>query len=118
MPSPMHLIDRAFVAVHGVHHALQRGVEESLGGFRIAVGQDQFRRALEVGKQHGDLLALAFQRAARGEDFLREIGRGVGEGCRSRGLHGRRGATGAGPASPVQTRTCASSSTATLYAPR
>ena len=40
---------------------------------------DQLRRALEVGKQHGDLFALAFQGAAGGENLLREIGRGVGE---------------------------------------
>ena len=72
-----HLVDGAFVAVHGVHHALQRGIEELLGGFGVEVG-DQLHGAFEVGKQHGDLLAFAFQGAAGGEDFLREIGWGVG----------------------------------------
>ena len=33
------------------------------------------RGVFEVGKQHGDLLALAFQGAAGGEDLLGEIGR-------------------------------------------
>ena len=34
-----HLVHRALVAVHGVHHALQRRVEELLGVFRIAVAR-------------------------------------------------------------------------------
>ena len=53
----------------------------------IAVSQ-QLHGPLEVGKQHGDLFALAFERTAGGEDFLREIGWGVGERYLSRGLHG------------------------------
>jgi hypothetical protein len=36
------LVDRAFVAVDGVHHALQRGIQEVLGGFRVEVA-DQLR---------------------------------------------------------------------------
>ena len=61
------------IAMHGVHHALQHRIEELPGLLGIAVGEE-FHRALEVGKQHGDLLALAFQGAAGGEDFLGEIG--------------------------------------------
>ena len=72
------LVHRAFVAVHGRHHALQHGIEELPGLLGIAVGE-QFHGAFEVGKQHGDLLALAFQGASGGEDLLGEIGRGVGE---------------------------------------
>ncbi len=72
------LVHRAFVAVHGLHHALQHGIEELPGLLRVAVGQE-FHRAFEVGKQHRDLLALAFQGAAGGEDFLGEIRRRVGE---------------------------------------
>ena len=37
MPSPKHLVDRALVAVHGVHHVVQGRIEELLGGFRIEV---------------------------------------------------------------------------------
>ena len=43
--------------------ALQHRVQELPGLLGIAVGQE-FHRALEIGKQHGDLLALAFQGAA------------------------------------------------------
>ena len=83
-----HLVHRALKAVHGVHHALQRRIEELLGGFRVEVA-DQLRGAFEVGKQHGDLLALAFQGTSGGEDFLGQIGWGVGE--RRRRVAWRRG---------------------------
>ena len=54
------LVHGALVAVHGVHHALQHRVEELARLLGIAVGQ-QLHRAFEVGKQHRDLLALAFR---------------------------------------------------------
>jgi hypothetical protein len=41
--------------------------------------------------EHGDLLALAFERAFGGEDLLREIGRGVGEWCMARDRRRSRG---------------------------
>ena len=72
------LIDRALIAMHGRHHALQDGVEELPGLLRVAIGQ-QFHRALEVGKQHRDLLALAFQGTAGRENLLRKIGGRVGQ---------------------------------------
>jgi hypothetical protein len=62
----------------GCHQAFQHGIEELAGLFRIAVGQE-FQRAFEVGKQHGNVLALTFEGAFGGEDFLRQIGRGVGK---------------------------------------
>jgi hypothetical protein len=77
---PQHLVDRAFVAVHGVHHGVQGRVQESLGLFRVEVA-DQFGGAFEVGKQHRHLFALAFEGTARGEDFLCEIGWRVAQGC-------------------------------------
>ena len=43
----------------------------------IAVGE-QLHRALEVGEQDRDLLALAFEGAARGEDPLGQVPRRVG----------------------------------------
>ena len=73
-----HLVHRALVAVHGVHHGVQGRVQDGRACFRVEVA-DQLRRALEVGKQHRDLLALAFQGAAGGENLFREIWRGVGE---------------------------------------
>ena len=63
MPSPMTWFTVPFVAVHRRHHALEHGVEELAGLFGVAVGQ-QLHRALQVGEQHGDLLALAFEGAS------------------------------------------------------
>ena len=63
------LVDGAFIAMHRLHHALQDGVEQLPGLLRVAVGQE-FHRALEIRKQHGDLLALAFEGTARGENFF------------------------------------------------
>ena len=63
------LVDGALVAVHGGHHALQHGVEQLPRLLGIAIGQ-QFHGPLHVGKEHGHLLAFAFQRTAGGEDFF------------------------------------------------
>src|SRR5262245_55661598 len=73
-----HLIHRAFVLMNGCHHALQHRVEELARLFGVAVGQ-QLYRPLEIGKQHGHLLPLAFEGGLGGEDFLGEIGRRVAE---------------------------------------
>ena len=54
------LIDRALVAMHRRHHAFQDGIKELPSLFRVAIRQ-QLHGAFEVGKQHGDLLALAFR---------------------------------------------------------
>ena len=67
-----HLIHRALEAMHRLHHALG-GVEELLGGFGIEA-PDEFGGILEVGKQHRDLLAFAFQGRAGGKDFVAEMG--------------------------------------------
>ena len=67
-----------------------RRIEELLGGFGIEA-PDKFRRVLEVGKQHRDLFALAFQGTAGGEDFLRQMGRRVGQWGLWRGLRDGRG---------------------------
>ena len=87
--------------MHGVHHVVEGRIEELLGGFGIEA-PDEFRRVFEVGKEHRDLLAFPFQGTAGGEDFLREIGRGVGEGDRA-GVDAAAGAGGEA-VSPVQTR--------------
>ena len=75
-----HLVHRTLIAVHGLHHGVQGRVQDGPGLFRVEVA-DQLRRALEVGKQHRDLLALAFQGAFGGQDLLGEIGGRVGERC-------------------------------------
>jgi hypothetical protein len=64
--------------VHRRHHALEHRVEELAGFFGVAVGQE-LQGALQVGKEHRDLLALPFQGAAGGEDFLGQIPRGVAQ---------------------------------------
>ena len=72
-PVAHHLVHRAFVAVHRLHHVFKNGVENLSGFFRITVGE-QFHRAFQVGKEHRDLLALPFERRLGGQDTF-EIGR-------------------------------------------
>ena len=73
-----HLVHRALVAVHGLHHVMQGGVEELPGSLRIEVG-NQLGGAFEVSKEDGDLLALAFKHAAGRQNFLGQVLGGVGE---------------------------------------
>jgi hypothetical protein len=54
-----HLVHGALIAVHGVHHDVQRRIQEPASLFWIKT-LDQFGGALEVGKEHRHLLALAF----------------------------------------------------------
>ena len=75
-----HLVDGAFVLVHGRHHAVEHRIEQLPRLLRVALGQ-QLHGPLEVGEEHRDLLALAFQGGAGGEDLLGEVWRGVGQGC-------------------------------------
>ena len=48
----------------------------------------ELHRALHVGEEHRHLLALAFERAARGEDLLDQMLRRVGAGLGGRGVLG------------------------------
>jgi hypothetical protein len=75
------LVDGALVPVNGLHHAFEDRIEQLARLLGVAVGK-QFHRALEVGEEHGHLLALAFQRGLRGEDSLGEVlwRVGLGEG--------------------------------------
>ena len=57
------LVDRPLIAMYRRHHPLQHRVEELPGLLGVTVGQE-FHRALEVRKEHRDLLAFAFQRTA------------------------------------------------------
>jgi hypothetical protein len=76
-PVAHHLVHRALVAVHGLHHPLEHGVEELSRVLWITVGE-QLHRALEVGEEDGDLLTLALERALRGQNLLGEMPRRVG----------------------------------------
>jgi hypothetical protein len=93
-PIAHHLVDRALVAVHGVHHALEHGIQDPPRVLRVAVGE-QLHRTLQIGEDHGHLLALAFKGGLRSQDPLREVLRGVGLGrgdARGRHLAGGVGA--------------------------
>jgi hypothetical protein len=56
----------------GLHHPLENRVEQLAGLLGIAVGEE-LHRALEIGEQHGDLLALALERTLGREDLLGEV---------------------------------------------
>jgi hypothetical protein len=64
--------------VYGVHHVVQRRVEELLGGLGVEA-TDEFGGVLEVGKQHRHLLALAFQCRAGRQDLVGKMGWRVGQ---------------------------------------
>ena len=85
------LVDGALVAVHGLHHPFQHGIEQLARLLGVAIGE-QFHRALEVGEEHGDLLALALQGGLGGEDLLGEVLWGV----RLRGRRTNRGRRASG----------------------
>jgi hypothetical protein len=72
-----HLVDGALEAVHGVHHVMESGIEELLGGFGVETA-DEFRRVFEIGKEHGDLLALPGQGGADSEDLFGQVWGRVG----------------------------------------
>ena len=69
------LVDRALVAVDGLHHQLEDRVENRARLLGIAVGE-QLHGALEVSEEDGDLLALALEGCPRREDSLGQM-RGV-----------------------------------------
>ena len=71
-PVAHHLVDGALVVMHGFHHAFEHGIEDLAGFLRVAIGE-QFHRALQIREEHGDLLALAFERSLRQENFFGEV---------------------------------------------
>jgi hypothetical protein len=89
------LVDGALVAVDGFHHAFEDRVEQLPGLLGVTV-REQLHRPLEVGEQHGDLLALAFERRLGSQDLLGEVLRGIGLWCgtlRGNSRSGQRGPT-------------------------
>ena len=83
---PEDLVHRPFVAVHRLHHDVQRRVEQGARLFRVAPVQE-LERSPDIGEQHGHVLALALQAAPGRQDLLgeelRRIGVGSGEPRRS-----------------------------------
>ena len=82
-----HLVDGALEAVYGVHHVVDGGIEELLGGFRVEA-PDEFRRVLEIGKQHRDLFALPGEGRTGRQDLVGEMGGRIGLGGRHAQLWG------------------------------
>src|SRR5262249_37160316 len=66
----------ALVVMDGFHHPLKNRVQQLPRLLGIAVGEE-LHRALEVGEEHGDLLALAFEGRLGGEDSFGEMLRHV-----------------------------------------
>ena len=74
-----HLIDGALVAVDGLHHPFEHRIENPSSLFGIPVGE-QLHGALEVREEDRDLLALALEGGAGGEDALGQVLGRVGLG--------------------------------------
>jgi hypothetical protein len=93
------LVHRAFLAMNRVHHARQDGVQQLPRLLGITARQ-QLHRALQVGKEHRDLFALALDGALGDEDPLRQVLRRValwrGGGWRRRGRLDARGSRARG----------------------
>jgi hypothetical protein len=71
-----HLVDRTLVPMDRVHHQLEHWIEDLPGLLGVAIGQ-QLHRALEVGEENGDLLALALERRLGCQDLLGEVLGGI-----------------------------------------
>lgn len=75
------LIYCALVTVYGFHHSLNYRTEKFARVFRITI-REELHGLLYVGKQHGDLLALAFERTFRPKNLFGEMLWSVGfDGC-------------------------------------
>src|SRR4030095_6359980 len=70
-PTP-HLLESALVTMDALHHPFEHRVEDLSRLLGITVGE-QLHRALEVGEQDGDLLALALERGLGREDLFGEV---------------------------------------------
>src|SRR5262245_36661023 len=66
------LVHRALVVMDGFHHPLEDGIQQLPRLLGVPVGE-QLHRALQVGEEHCDLLALAFEGASRQKDALGQM---------------------------------------------
>jgi hypothetical protein len=62
----------ALVAVDCLNHAFEHGIEELLRVFGIAISK-QLHRTLDIGEQHGHLLALTLEGCTRSEDLIGKV---------------------------------------------
>jgi hypothetical protein len=76
-PVAHHLVDGALVAVDGLHHAFEDGIEELARLFGIAVDQE-LHGALHVSEEHRHLLPFAHEGGFGGQDLLGEVLGSVG----------------------------------------
>jgi hypothetical protein len=58
--------------VNGLHHVLKDRVEYLARFLRVTISEE-LHRALQIGEEHGDLLALTLQGALGREDLLGEM---------------------------------------------
>ena len=70
------LVDGAFEAVHAFGEDLEEALEDAVPRFGIEL-LGQLHRAFDVGEQHRDLLALAFERGLGLQDLVGEVLGGV-----------------------------------------
>ena len=71
-----HLVDRAFVLVHSLHHPLENGVEKPAGPVGIQVG-DVFRRSFQIGEKDRELLSFTLQCRLGKANLLGDMPRGT-----------------------------------------
>ena len=76
-PIAHHLVDGTLVPVHRLDHPFEYRVEQLPRLLRTTVGK-QLHRALEIGEEYRDLLALARQRGLRVDDAFGKMLRRVG----------------------------------------
>jgi hypothetical protein len=75
-PVAHHLVDCPLVAVDGLHHAFEHGIENLPRLFGISIGK-QLHRALEIGEEDGDLFAFSLERRFGRQDLLGEVLGGI-----------------------------------------
>jgi len=71
------LVDRALEAVNALGQDFEEPIHDAMPLLWVELG-GELRRSLDVDEQHRHLLSLAFEGAARREDLLGEVLRGVG----------------------------------------
>jgi hypothetical protein len=93
-PVAEHLVHGALVGVNRFHHDLEHRIQELSRLLGIAIHQE-LHRALDVGEDDGDLLALALHRAPEGEDAIGQVTRRVAAARAEAGRDIREGGKGA-----------------------
>src|SRR5579884_4263686 len=82
-------VHSTLVTMHRFDHAVHHGMQYGPRILHVALDQD-FHRSLNVGKEHGDLLALAFERRPSGQNLVDKMLRRVASRRRKRRIIGYR----------------------------